>query len=113
MALLMLSAFSVFLCWSGSWLFAAFISSVAWLKKTAAAGLPFFAFVGTTGPHLPATPAPWHMQQAAEWAAENFTAPRTPNFNTLASDHFDLLSTHKPLAANEIWGIDKLMQSRW
>ena len=35
--------------------------SAAWIKQVAATGRPFFAFVGTTGPHLPATPAPWHQ----------------------------------------------------
>ena len=54
--------------------------SVNWIKKTAAAGDPFFAFVGTTGPHLPAIPAPWHQTIAD---GMNISAPRTPNFNAL------------------------------
>jgi arylsulfatase A-like enzyme len=35
--------------------------SAAFIKQAAAADEPFFVFVGTTGPHLPAIPAPWHQ----------------------------------------------------
>ena len=55
--------------------------SVAFIKKYAGKGSPFFVFVGTTGPHLPATPAPWHQAIADSM---NISAPRTPNFNQLA-----------------------------
>ena len=86
--------------------------SAAWIKAAAAKEKPFFAFVGTTGPHLPATPAPWHadLVDANPW---NITAPRTPNFNELAADHFDLLATHAPLSDAVVADIDKLMRQRW
>ena len=38
--------------------------SVAFIKQAAKSGKPFFVFVGTTGPHLPSTPAPWHQSIA-------------------------------------------------
>eukprot|EP01050_Picozoa_sp_SAG11_P015406 SAG11_NODE_1994_length_3953_cov_2.436430_7_plen_133_part_00 len=49
--------------------------SVAFIKnwKAAGAATPFFVFVGTTGPHLPAQPAPWHQAIAD---AMNISAPR-------------------------------------
>lgn len=43
----------------------------------------------------------------------NLTAPRTPNFNEHAADHFDLLSQHPPLPPNMVDGIDHLMRQRW
>ena len=84
-------------------------SSVAFIKKAAAAGDPFFVFVGATGPHLPAEPAPWH-----EAIADNLTisAPRTPNFNQLGVDHFDLLATHPILSDAVVADIDHLMRQR-
>jgi arylsulfatase A-like enzyme len=42
----------------------------------------------------------------------NVSAPRTPNFNALGVDHFDLLSTHPPLTDKLVAGVDALMQQR-
>jgi len=84
--------------------------SAAFIKQTAAAGDPFFVFVGTTGPHLPAIPAPWHQAIADNM---NITAPRSPNFNKLGVDHFDLLSTHPPLTDALVADVDHLMKQRW
>lgn len=84
--------------------------SVAFIKQAAKSSKPFFVFVGTTGPHLPAEPAPWHQAIANSL---NISAPRTPNFNMLASDHFDLLSTHPILTPNLVGDIDNLMKQRW
>lgn len=83
--------------------------SAAWIRRVAPEG-PFFCFVGTTGPHLPATPAPWHEAAAAEL---NISAPRTPNFNQQCTDHNHLLATHEILDAEEVGHIDDLMRSRW
>ena len=84
--------------------------SIDFIQKTAAAGEPFFVFVGTTGPHLPAIPAPWHQAIAHSM---NVSAPRTPNFNTLGVDHFDLLSSHPPLTTAMVGDVDSLMKRRW
>jgi N-acetylglucosamine-6-sulfatase len=83
--------------------------SAAWIRKVAPQG-PFFCFVGTTGPHLPATPAPWHVAAAANL---NISAPRTPNFNQQCKDHNHLLATHEILDDEEVGHIDDLMRSRW
>jgi arylsulfatase A-like enzyme len=41
--------------------------TIRWLKKIAAAKqLPFFAFIGTSGPHLGVVPAPWHRRKTME-----------------------------------------------
>lgn len=84
--------------------------SVAFIREAAKSSKPFFVFVGTTGPHLPAQPAPWHQAIADSL---NISAPRTPNFNMLASDHFDLLSTHPILTPDLVGDIDHLMKQRW
>ena len=84
--------------------------SVNFVKETAAAGDPFFVFVGTTGPHLPAIPAPWHQAIADDM---NISAPRTPNFNELGEDHFHLLSSHAVLSDTVVADIDHLMHQRW
>jgi N-acetylglucosamine-6-sulfatase len=51
---------------------------------------PWFAFIGTSGPHLGVTPAPWHRERTRHL---KFGAPRTPNFNWHAADHHPLLAT--------------------
>lgn len=84
--------------------------SVAFIKKAAASGKPFFVFVGATGPHLPAKPAPWHEAIANSM---NISAPRSPNFNKLAADHFDLLATHPIIPPSMVADIDHLMRQRW
>jgi arylsulfatase A-like enzyme len=67
--------------------------TTAWITKIVAAKQePFFAFIGTSGPHLGVVPAPWHRRKTAALAA-TLKAPRTPNFNVLASDHHPLLAT--------------------
>lgn len=55
--------------------------TVAWITKLVKAKqLPFFAFIGTSGPHLGVVPAPWHRRRTIELTVQ---APRTPNFNML------------------------------
>lgn len=83
--------------------------SAAWIRKVALQG-PFFCYVGTTGPHLPATPAPWHLDSAQKL---NVSAPRTPNFNQQCKDHNHLLATHEILDDGVVAHIDDLMRMRW
>jgi len=54
--------------------------STAFMREAVKAGKPFFAHIGTTGPHLPSQPAPWHATEIAAWTA-NVTAPHTPDFD--------------------------------
>lgn len=84
--------------------------SIAWIRKVATTGKPFFAYVGTTGPHLGVVPAPWHRTITENL---NITAPRTPNFNMLASDHFPLLSSAPKLDEYALQFIDRHMRDRW
>ena len=51
------------------------------MKQAVAAGKPFFAYIGTTGPHLPSIPAPWHAATVRNMTANGVRAPRTPGFN--------------------------------
>ena len=85
--------------------------TVAWITKLVDAGqLPFFAFIGTSGPHLGVVPAPWHRRRTAELSV---LAPRTPNFNVLAADHHPLLSTAPPFNDEAIAHLDLHMRDRW
>ena len=55
--------------------------TIAWITKLVKTKqLPFFAFIGTSGPHLGVVPAPWHRRRTIELTVQ---APRTPNFNML------------------------------
>jgi N-acetylglucosamine-6-sulfatase len=88
--------------------------SAAWIREVAPQG-PFFCFVGTTGPHLPAAPAPWHKDMVDKL---NISAPRTPNFNGChhqkqCKDHNHLLATHELLDDGVVAHIDLLMRQRW
>ena len=70
---------------------------------------PWFAFIGTTGPHLPAIPAWWHAERTRSLP---HTAPRTPNFNEHAGDHHALLATQPQLDAAAIAHVDGLFRAR-
>ena len=60
--------------------------SVEFLENSLHADRPFFLYVGPHAPHLPATPAPWYMNEYS-----GLKAPQTPNYNASASDHHYLL----------------------
>jgi N-acetylglucosamine-6-sulfatase len=62
-------------------------SSLSWIKKAAAgaATTPFFAYIGTHAPHVPATVSDWYMH--APLPATQ--APRVPNWNLASpTKHF-------------------------
>ena len=86
--------------------------SIAWLRKAAAdpRARPFFLYLGTTGPHLGAIPAPWHRDYTARL---NVSAPRTPNFNHHAADHHPLLATAPALDERAMRYVDQLMADRY
>jgi arylsulfatase A-like enzyme len=85
--------------------------TVAWIKSLVKSKkLPFFAFIGTSGPHLGVVPAPWHRRRTSELTVQ---APRTPNFNMLATDHHPLLSTAPEFDAEAIKFLDLHMRDRW
>ena len=64
--------------------------TTAFMRAAVRAKRPFFAHIGTTGPHLPAIPAPWHLEEVSRWT---IGAPRAPSFN------FDAPSHHPTIAA--------------
>lgn len=66
--------------------------STAFIRHAAKQGKPFFAYIGTTGPHLPSQPAPWHMHEVSRWG-DDVRVPRVPSFNMHAAD------SHPSLAA--------------
>ena len=72
--------------------------------------LPFFAFIGTSGPHLGVVPAPWHRRRTAELQVQ---APRTPNFNMHAADHHPFVATAPPFGPEAIKHLDLHMRDRW
>lgn len=51
--------------------------SIAWIAQAAASGQPFFAYIGTHAPHVPATVSDWYMHTPLP----AYQAPRTPNWN--------------------------------
>ena len=85
--------------------------TVQWITKMVSTKQePFFAFIGTSGPHLGVIPAPWHRRRTIELTVQ---APRTPNFNMLATDHHPLLSTAPEFDTEAIKHLDLHMRDRW
>lgn len=84
--------------------------SIAFIRQAVKAGQPFFAYIGTTGPHLPAIPAPWHLPVVHGWNA-TVAAPRTPNFNRHMPTHHPTIAG-KP-AISDLAFVDQHMRDRW
>jgi hypothetical protein len=85
--------------------------SAAFIRQAATAGRPFFAYIGTTGPHLPVMPAPWHRELTEHM---NVSAPRTPNFNANGVGKNPRLIEGAPkLDADALPFIDRHMRDRW
>ena len=85
--------------------------TVRWIKKIVAEKKqPFFAFIGTSGPHLGVIPAPWHRERTANL---DIQAPRSPAFNYHAASHHPLIATAPELDSRAIAGEDMLMRDRW
>lgn len=91
--------------------------TVRWIRKIVAAKQePFFAFIGTSGPHLGVIPAPWHREMTANLKGSDgqpIQAPRNPAFNYHAKDHHPLLATAPILDEKAIADEDMLMRDRW
>ena len=91
--------------------------STAFMRQAVAAGAPFFAHIGTTGPHLPSLPAPWHAARVDAWknaaTDPNATAaPRTPNFNGHYADHHPSIAALPPIDADKLHFVDEHMRDR-
>jgi len=85
--------------------------SIEWLKKVATGPQPFFLAVASKGPHIPATPAPWHTGAFSDKAA-----PRTPDYNASAEQlagHHWLIAQQDPITEEQGHQIDDLFRNRW
>lgn len=82
-------------------------ASLKFMHDSLEADRPFFLFVGPHAPHLPATPAPWYMNEFA-----NISAPRTPNYNSWASHHHYLVRSQPPMTAQDDSYVDNLFRYR-
>lgn len=85
--------------------------STVFMRRAVAAGVPFFAHIGTTGPHLPSLPAPWHSAIVDAWAS-NVTAPRTPNFNRHYATHHPTIAALPRIDDDKIHYVDEHMRDR-
>ncbi len=85
--------------------------SAAFIRQAVAAGKPFFAYIGTTGPHLPSMPAPWHASTVASWG-DDVRAPRLPNFNYNASDSHPTLAALPPIDPDKTGFVDQNHRDR-
>eukprot|EP01043_Picozoa_sp_COSAG02_P020749 COSAG02_NODE_1030_length_15077_cov_36.210119_13_plen_580_part_00 len=85
--------------------------SAEFVRQAVARGRPFFAYIGTTGPHLPCIPAPWHMSTVASWS--NVTAPRLPTFNFHAVSHHPTIAALPDLTRAGEQIVDQQMRDRW
>lgn len=83
--------------------------STAFMRKAVASHKPFFAHIGTTGPHLPSIPAPWHLPEVASWRLQ---APRTPNFNEHAASHHPTIAALPPIDDDKVHFVDQHMRDR-
>ena len=86
--------------------------SQAFIRNAVAARRNFFAYIGTSGPHLGVVPAPWH-RSATEENVWNVSAPRTPNFNVRATTHNAFMRTRPALDDAAIEHVDRHMRDRW
>lgn len=81
--------------------------SVEFLENSLVANRPFFLYVGPHAPHLPATPAPWYMNEFS-----NLAAPRTPNYNASGADHHYLLQIQQAMSPSDAQYSDELFRNR-
>lgn len=82
--------------------------ATAFLRKSAAAGTPFFAYIAPYAPHAPATPAPRDAEAFAQ-----VSAPRVPSFNEDdVADKPAWLQEHPLLTAEQIARIDERQRQR-
>ena len=84
--------------------------SAAFVRQAVALKKPFFAYIGTTGPHLPCIPAPWHMPTVAKWT--NVTAPRLPTFNAHMPTHHPTIAGLPDLTPAGERIVDQQMRDR-
>eukprot|EP00051_Salpingoeca_urceolata_P007288 m.96369 g.96369 ORF g.96369 m.96369 type:complete len:547 (+) comp15188_c0_seq1:275-1915(+) len=85
--------------------------SIDFIKQAVALDKPFFAYIGTTGPHLPVVPAPWHDDTVRSWN-KTVSAPRTPNFNQRQPDNHPTIAALPALDKDALGFVDQHMRNR-
>ena len=85
--------------------------SAAFVRQAVTLGKPFFAYIGTTGPHLPCIPAPWHLEEVKSWS--NVTAPRPPTFNAHMATHHPTIAALPEIPSDGVKIVDQQMRDRW
>ena len=83
--------------------------TTAFMRAAVRAKQPFFAHIGTTGPHLPAIPAPWHLEEVSRWT---IGAPRAPSFNFDAPSHHPTIAAAPRIDDDKLVYVDALMRDR-
>ena len=89
--------------------------SIRWIRwmNVAEPDTPWFAFIGTTGPHMSEIPAWWHRSAVVAMADKGVRAPRTPGFNAHAADKYGpLFATQPALDASALAIVDQQYRSR-
>ena len=87
--------------------------SIAWIRKVAKLGKPFFVAVAAKAPHVPATPAVWYETGTF---IDDLEAPRTRDYNASAEDlagHHELIAKQPPITTSQAVEIDDLFRNRW
>jgi N-acetylglucosamine-6-sulfatase len=82
--------------------------ATGFIRRSAAAGEPFFLYLATYAPHKPATPAPRHAN-----LFPGLKAPRTPSFNEAdVRDKPEKIRKLARLTAHDLEAIDALYRRR-
>jgi len=88
--------------------------SIAWIKKVAAQGKPFMAYIAPKAAHEPFIPAPWHLDHwDPSWPSHE---PRTPNWNIsaeLRKNHHGNIATEPMISEASSKVITDIFKNRW
>lgn len=87
-------------------------ATTKFIKDAVAADKPFFAYVGTTGPHLPSIPAPWHEPYINAWDNKSAMAPRSEVFNAEMKTHHPTIAALPEITADGIEYVDRHHRDR-
>eukprot|EP01048_Picozoa_sp_COSAG05_P008686 COSAG05_NODE_674_length_7989_cov_2.918504_5_plen_362_part_00 len=89
--------------------------TIRWIKwmDVVEPDTPWFAYIGTTGPHMSEIPAWWHRPAVVAMADAGLRAPRTPGFNAHGADKYGpLFATQPALDASALAVVDQQYRSR-
>ena len=88
--------------------------SIAWIRKVAAEGRPWFAYIAPKSAHEPFIPAPWYLDHwDASWPDHE---PRPPSYNSsfeARADHHGNIATNPMLDAEAAAVTTGIFKNRW